>query len=175
MCMILSESSSVGYPWCSYTALRDFHPSWTHRTIWKSLSMMNTGWFWSSPPPIFFPLLLHPILPHLLSHWRFVLKYRYFILSDFYQERSIFAVVTNDKKMLRFSGDNMIVPFFPDHDYIFVPSQTNRIVYYDRKPEILQNFSYFLIWQCYVWSLSTLTALIHQMLDVEIEKVDYPF
>ena len=44
--------------------------------------------------------------------------------------------------MLRFSGDNMIVPFFPDHDYIFVPSQTNRIVYYDRKPEILQNFSY---------------------------------
>ena len=48
----------------------------------------------------------------------------------------------NEQDALKPSGDYLLVPLLPDHDYVLIQSDTIGIVYYDEEPECLDYFNF---------------------------------
>ena len=109
--------------------------TWTN---WRFQCMMTTGWFWSFHPP--------PSPPHLVIYRFVVLKViqRVFILFQ-HQGGCNLTLVVNEKKVLKHTGDYILVPFLEDHDYVLVPSSTSNMVYHYNKPECLQEFQFLMV------------------------------
>ena len=52
------------------------------------------------------------------------------------------SLARNEQNALKPSGDYLLVPLLPDHDYVLLESDTIGIVYYDEEPECLEYFSF---------------------------------
>ena len=44
--------------------------------------------------------------------------------------------------MLKFSGDYLVTPFYPSHDYVLVQNDASGMLYSDHTPECLKNFAF---------------------------------
>ena len=63
-------------------------------------------------------------------------------LFFFYQGGRNISLARNEQNALKPSGDHLLVPLLPDHDYVLLESDTIGIVYYDEEPECLEYFNF---------------------------------
>ena len=63
-----------------------------------------------------------------------------------YQGGSNLYLLTNEKKRLQHTGEYIFAPYFEEHDYVIVPSNTAGVLYYDNDyPQCLHEFKFMAV------------------------------
>ena len=130
--LLFSESSQLGIPAFHYSKTFKMNPHKTMKIpIFGEYRMVLV--FPSSPSP-------HPSAPSNLEVSFLIIENHFTLVC--YQGGGSLTLGTNEKKPLKHSGDYLLAPFLPQHDYLLVPCDTTQMIYYEQNPECLQDYKF---------------------------------